>query len=162
MIGILNYGLGNLLSVFNALEFLDGKPEFVSDGANLARVDGLVIPGVGHFGKGMQALEALGLVEPLNEEVIVRRKPVLGICLGMQLMCAYSEEAGRKGLGWFDERVRLLNSKELRTPNIGWSEVSITGGRMRDVLLCSQLLCRRRCSRCDFLHKFGCKSGRFP
>lgn len=129
MIGIINYGLGNLGSVYNAFEFLKQDAEFVTDAAGLARADALVLPGVGHFGSGMKALEEMDIVGPLSEEVLEKGKPIIGICLGMQLMCGFSEEAGREGLNWFPHRVSRLKSKELKTPNMGWNEVVINGGR---------------------------------
>lgn len=127
MIGVVNYGLGNLSSVLNALEFLKRKAALLSDPAALAEAEALVLPGVGHFAAGMANLRATGLAAALDREV-EKGKPVLGICLGMQLMCAASDEAlGVPGLGWFDLTFHLLKSSELRTPNIGWNEVEVPG-----------------------------------
>ncbi|WP_461208449.1 imidazole glycerol phosphate synthase subunit HisH [Desulfocurvus sp. DL9XJH121] len=128
MIGIVNYGLGNLSSVRNALEFLKREAEFVTRPEDLDRAEALVLPGVGHFVAGMENLLRGGLAQALYREVVDRGKPILGICLGMQLMCASSAEApGVDGLGWFDLSFELLKSRDLRTPNIGWNDVSATG-----------------------------------
>lgn len=125
MIGIVNYGLGNLSSVANAFRFLKCEARLLTRPEELARVRALVLPGVGHFQAGMSNLRAAGLEEALNRAVLEQGAPILGICLGMQLMCRSSMEApGVAGLGWFDLDFVLLQSRVLRTPNIGWNEVA--------------------------------------
>ncbi len=124
MIGIVNYGLGNLSSVVNAFRFLKHEGVLLSRPEEFDQVSALVLPGVGHFQAGMNNLRAAGLEDALNHAVLEQGKPVLGICLGMQLMCRSSMEApGVAGLGWFGLDFVLLRSEELRTPNVGWNEV---------------------------------------
>jgi glutamine amidotransferase len=126
MIGIIDYGLGNLRSVAGAVERLGREPVITSDAGRLAEADKLILPGVGAFGDGMRNLRSLGLVEPLGEMVLGGRKPLLGICLGSQLLCLQSEEFGiHQGLGWIDARVRLLTPEgaDLRIPHVGWNDL---------------------------------------
>src|SRR5678815_4345143 len=84
-VAIVDYGMGNLHSVKRKLDRIGVHPQLTSDPEEVLRADKLVLPGVGHFGKAMEHLGALGLVPALNEAVIVNRTPILGICLGMQL-----------------------------------------------------------------------------
>ena len=97
---IVDYGLGNLWSVKSAFEFIGAAVTITMDPRAVARAECLVLPGVGAFGVGMQNLHARGLVDALNEAVLGRRAPLLGICLGMQLLADASEEApGRPDIG---------------------------------------------------------------
>jgi imidazole glycerol-phosphate synthase subunit HisH len=123
MIGILNYRIGNLASVYNAISFLKTDCIFIEDSKDFNKVDKIILPGVGHFKKGMDNLLKYNLLEGLVEHVIGNKKPCLGICLGMQLMFSYSEEAKCDGLGWLKGDVRIINSNNLRVPNIGWWQV---------------------------------------
>lgn len=89
----------------------------------------LILPGVGHFKKGMENLNASGLASLLNEEVLNKKKHILGICLGAQLMTKHSEEGNIEGLGWVDAKtVHFDTSKDedMKVPHMGWSEISIT------------------------------------
>src|ERR1700685_4762523 len=105
MIGVVDYGMGNLRSVKRKLD-RTGVSAFVSDKpAELSKADKLILPGVGHFATAVNELKARGLWDYLNEEVLVKKKPILGICLGMQLMAKHSEEGDVKGFGWFDADV---------------------------------------------------------
>lgn len=126
-IALIDYGLGNLLSVYHALEASGGVVELCSHPADLRDAERIVLPGVGAFCEGMQNLHQRGFVEALNEEVIGKGKPVLGICLGMQLMAARGTEGGLyEGLGWVDaDVVRLTpDDSSLRIPHIGWNNVT--------------------------------------
>ncbi len=127
MITIIDYGAGNLRSVAKAFEFL-GATAIVSSGPeDIATAEKLVLPGVGAFGDGMKNLREAGLIEPLNREVLQNKKPLLGICLGMQLLAKDSEELGtHAGLGWIDAHVRRLDvgGLGLKIPHVGWNDVS--------------------------------------
>jgi glutamine amidotransferase len=126
MIGIIDYGMGNIQSVQNAFERLGSPVRIVTSGRELAACDGLVLPGVGAFSKAMDNLRANDLVGPLKEQV-ASGKPLLGICLGLQLLADASEEFGvHEGLGLIPGRVRLIPvGAEFRLPHIGWNGVSI-------------------------------------
>ena len=129
MIAIVDYGLGNLRSVAGAVERLGYEALVTHEPGELERADKLILPGVGAFGDGMRNLRGRGLIEPLNRLVVRERKPVLGLCLGMQLLARESEEFGRhKGLAWIDGVVRRLEpGAGLRVPHVGWNELCQTG-----------------------------------
>ncbi|HEX5425741.1 MAG TPA: imidazole glycerol phosphate synthase subunit HisH [Candidatus Acidoferrales bacterium] len=125
-VAIIDYGLGNLKSVAAAFSYLGAVAAISADVDQLRAADRLVLPGVGAFGDGMNNLRQRNLIEPLNE-LIRGGKPILGICLGAQLLCKNSEEFGHhKGLGWIDGEVRRINGPEsLRVPHVGWNEIEI-------------------------------------
>jgi imidazole glycerol-phosphate synthase subunit HisH len=130
MIGIIDYGLGNLTSVAGAVEKVGFKPVITSDPSDLARMDKLILPGVGAFGDGMANLKSRSLVEPLGDLVLAGNKPILGICLGFQLIAQSSDEFGsHEGLGWIDAAVTRLEPGDntLRIPHVGWNEVHQVG-----------------------------------
>jgi glutamine amidotransferase len=127
MITVVDYQMGNVGSVANMITKVGGKARLSSDPAVLRSADKLVLPGVGHFDRGMAALEELGLHAVLEEMVITRQVPVLGICLGMQLMCRTSEEGSRGGLGWMAATVRKLDPAAhsgMKVPHMGWNVAS--------------------------------------
>lgn len=128
-IGIIDYGMGNLLSVKNALAAVGAELRLATRGEDLADVHGIILPGVGAFGSGMDGLRERGFLDALEHEVRERRKPMLGICLGMQLLAARGTEGGdHRGLGWIDATVvRLEPGRDLRVPHIGWNDVQGRG-----------------------------------
>jgi glutamine amidotransferase len=124
---IVDYGTGNLHSVRQCLRRIGVEPVVSSAAADIVACDKLILPGVGHFGRAMEKLSDLGLIEPLHTAVLERKKPILGICLGMELMARKSEEGNAEGLGWFDaEMTRFKTSDPLtyKVPFIGWNKVS--------------------------------------
>ena len=126
MIGVIDYGLGNLTSVAGAVQKVGFEPVISSEAADLGRCEKLILPGVGAFGDGMRNLNDRGLVLPLTKMVMERRMPVLGICLGFQLLAKSSSEFGNNnGLGWLDARVSRLQPEDpaLRIPHVGWNEL---------------------------------------
>jgi glutamine amidotransferase len=127
MVGIIDYGMGNLLSVRHAIESLGADTAILSAPKDLADADRLVLPGVGAFAEGIRRLRETGLADALGEAVRGRLVPLFGICLGMQLMARRGSEGGAQdGLGWFDgEVVRLpQEAPSVRLPHVGWNEVS--------------------------------------
>jgi glutamine amidotransferase len=127
MIAIVDYGVGNLRSVQKALELVGAAAVVSSDPVTVAAADGLVLPGVGAFGDGLAELAARGLVDPVLRHAEAG-KPLLGICLGMQLLFEESEEMGRhRGLGLLSGRVVRFPKGELKVPHIGWNRVHHAG-----------------------------------
>jgi imidazole glycerol-phosphate synthase subunit HisH len=122
-IGLVDYGMGNRRSAEKALAHVGARVRVSDDPAVLREMDGLVLPGVGAFPAGMQAVRELGLDELLVERVQAG-VPLLGLCLGMQLLFERSEEHdGAEGLGLLAGTVRRLRAPGLKLPHIGWSEV---------------------------------------
>ncbi len=126
MLTIVDYGLGNLRSIENMLRRAGIKSEITADAARIAEARRLILPGVGHFAFGMEQLHDRGLVEVLNERVLGSRVPVLGICLGAQLLGRHSEEGDAAGLGWIEmdtvafDRSRLTHGEKV--PHMGWAD----------------------------------------
>jgi glutamine amidotransferase len=130
MITIVDYGVGNLLSIVNMFRKIGVEARLSCNIDEISGADKLLIPGVGNFGHGMAMLRNNGFVEVLNDVVLSKKKPVLGICLGMQLLLEGSEEApGVAGLGWIsgqNKRFVLPSDSQLKVPHMGWSDVSAT------------------------------------
>jgi imidazole glycerol-phosphate synthase subunit HisH len=126
VIVIVDYGLGNLASVRNMLRKAGHDAQVTCDAGAIRAATRLILPGVGAFDHGMQNLAERGLVDLLNEAVLVRKVPVLGICLGLQLMTRRSEEGVRPGLGWLPGdtvRFNFSSDRRLRVPHMGWNTV---------------------------------------
>jgi glutamine amidotransferase len=128
MMVIIDYGMGNLGSIHNMLRRLGTEAIVTSDHAAIQSARKLILPGVGAFDHGMENLARLGLIPVLNEAVLAKKTPVLGICLGMQLLSRRSEEGQLPGLGWIDaQTVRFRfpeNSARLKIPHMGWNFIS--------------------------------------
>lgn len=126
-IGIADYGTGNIWSVQNALLEVGVETHLVGQPEQLATYDKLILPGVGAFGDAMKQLQVTGMDQALTEQWR-RGKPILGVCLGMQLMCRSSTEEGlHTGLGWFDAEVVALEPKPgIKIPHMGWNSVTFT------------------------------------
>lgn len=128
MITIIDYGMGNLGSIQNMLRRLGVDAEITSDIELIRKAKKLILPGVGAFDKAMMNLENRDLISVLNEQVLKKRIPLLGICLGMQLLTKGSEEGELNGLGWIDaETLRFNFSPEmkLRVPHMGWNTLTV-------------------------------------
>jgi glutamine amidotransferase len=125
---IIDYGMGNLNSVKKMMERLKVNSVISSDAKDIISSHKIILPGVGHFGKAMFNLKQLNLIEILNEAVLVKKKPVLGICLGMQLMTKKSEEGNTEGLGWIDAEMVKFNVSDkikYKIPHMGWNQIFI-------------------------------------
>ncbi len=132
-VAVVDFGAGNLQSVVNALAFLGAAPSVARTPEAVLAADRLVLPGVGGAGEAMQRLRAAGLDEALDEAVRRRGRPLLGICLGMQLLAARLKEFGdHRGLGWLDGEVVDIRERVadpgLRVPHMGWNGVAPRDG----------------------------------
>jgi glutamine amidotransferase len=123
MVTIVDYNLGNLGSIENMIKKLGVDVVISSDPKVIESSDHIILPGVGAFDEGMTRLSNSGLIPVLNNVALLMRKPVLGICLGMQLMAHKSEEGKLSGLGWIDAEVVKFDLKEtaFKTPHMGWN-----------------------------------------
>lgn len=126
-VAIVDYHINNLHSVIRAFVTAGARAIIATDAAAIRDADRIVLPGIGHFGQAVENLTRLGMMEALTEEVMSRGKPVLGICLGMQLMMAMSEEApGYYGLAWLGGEVARLYAADpvrYKVPHIGWNAI---------------------------------------
>lgn len=125
MITIVDYGLGNIASIRNMIKKAGGESMITSDPAVIGQAGKIIIPGVGSFGQGMKNLEEKGLIDVLNQKALNEKVPVLGICLGMQLMTLHSEEGDRSGLGWIEAQTKKFNLPGLKVPHMGWSDIIV-------------------------------------
>ena len=127
MLLIIDYGLGNLVSVKNMFKKLGVDAEISDDISKINTASKLILPGVGAFDNGMNLIKSKGLQDVLNKRVLIDQTPILGICLGMQLLTKSSEEGNEKGLGWIDaETVKFtFSDKKLKIPHMGWDYVSV-------------------------------------
>lgn len=129
MIGIVDFGMGNIGSIENMFRKIGVPAAISSDPAVLADADRLVLPGVGSFDRGMRNLEERGLVPVLRRHAFERKAPVLGICLGMQLFSRDSEEGTVPGLGWLDARTIKFRADgedwSRKFPHMGWNELQL-------------------------------------
>ena len=120
MIGIVNYGAGNIFSLTSALERLALPYGMVNEKADLERYKHIIIPGVGHAGAAMRKLEQTGLVGPIK----ALKKPVLGICVGMQLITAHSEEGDAEMMNIVPVKTRLFDKAQgIKIPHMGWNNI---------------------------------------
>ena len=127
-IAIIDHGMGNLGSVQNMLRRLGAASVRTTDPAEIAGADRIVLAGIGGFDGAMGRLEELGVVDVLNDRALNSSTPILGVCLGMQLMARRSDEGRLGGLGWIDAEVRRFDfppDRHLPVPHMGWEEIDI-------------------------------------
>ncbi|MDD4126673.1 MAG: imidazole glycerol phosphate synthase subunit HisH, partial [Methanomicrobium sp.] len=128
---IIDYGMGNLGSIINAFDRFNIKFSVINDPNKLHNPEKIILPGVGSFAKGIDNLKNLGFVEKLNELVIDKKIPILGICLGMQLFTSFSEEGNAEGLGWLSgQTIKFRFEKDkyphYKVPHMGWNNLNIS------------------------------------
>jgi imidazole glycerol-phosphate synthase subunit HisH len=126
MIGIVDYDMGNVGSIKKMFEKIGAEAVITRDPTVLRSIDKLVLPGVGAFAKGIENLKQLNLIEILNELVLEKKLPVLGICLGMQLLTSHSEEGHANGLNWIEGNTIRFPKSDLRIPHMGWNTVTVS------------------------------------
>jgi glutamine amidotransferase len=123
MIAIIDYGLGNILAFRNVYERLNLRVSVARKEADLADCTKLILPGVGAFDHAMERLDASGMRPRIEQLVQVQKVPVLGICVGMQILASSSEEGKLPGLGWIEGTVRRFDAGSLALPHMGWNDV---------------------------------------
>lgn len=125
---IVDYGMGNLFSVQKKLNRMNVNTIVSSSVSDIEKADKIILPGVGHFEKAMVNLREMKLVEVLNHKVLEQKTPILGICLGMQLMCNESEEGNCEGLKWIDATVKhfeITDTLRYKIPHTGWNQIQL-------------------------------------
>ncbi|MDF2544308.1 MAG: hypothetical protein K0S47_4026 [Herbinix sp.] len=128
MIAVIDYGMGNVGSIMNMLKKVGAQAVLASTPNALEEADKIILPGVGAFDTGMEQLEKLGFVESIEKNIIINKKPILGICLGMQMLGRTSEEGKKKGLNLipFDNiKFHFKDNLTLKVPHMGWNYVTI-------------------------------------
>jgi len=127
MIAIVNYGLGNVLAIANIYKRLGIAASIVDSPDELRKAEKIILPGVGAFDWAMTRLNESGMRDQIEELVVEKSRPVLGICVGMQMMAASSEEGKLPGFGWFDAEVRRFDESAFTSktllPHMGWNDV---------------------------------------
>lgn len=127
MVAIIDYGMGNVASVQKALSFLNIESIVTDNEEIIKKSKAIILPGVGSFTQGMQNLEIKGLIPILTNEVILKKKPFLGICLGMQLLLEKGNEPYEcNGLGWIKGSVeKIIELPNLKVPHMGWNNIDV-------------------------------------
>jgi len=129
MICIINYGLGNLGSMLNMISKVGADVIISDDNETIAKADKLILPGVGSFDAGMERLNEKGLIPILERRILTEKIPILGVCLGMQLLSKKSEEGKLRGLGWLEaETIRFKfdgDNAHLKIPHMGWNQIAV-------------------------------------
>ena len=126
-IAIIDYDVGNVKSVLNAIESIGNfKPLVTKNPIDIVDSDCIILPGVGAFGAAMNALNKSGLIPIISDQVFKKKKPILGICVGFQVLFESSEEDNEKGLGWLPGKVIHFNeSYDISVPHFGWNDIII-------------------------------------
>jgi glutamine amidotransferase len=129
MIAVIDYGMGNIASILNMFKRIGNREVVLTRDANeIAKADKILLPGVGAFDNGMKNLQQSALIPLLNKKALEDKVPVLGICLGMQLLTRGSEEGVEKGLGWIAADTKKFNFPEqsgLKIPHMGWNYIHV-------------------------------------
>lgn len=129
MITIINYGSGNIQAIGNIYKQLNIPFTIANSAEDLKKAEKLILPGVGDFDETMALLQKLNFVEILNELVLIKKTPIFGICVGMQLLGNASEEGIMKGFGWIKGSVKMLPTSEIKQkphlPHMGWNSIKV-------------------------------------
>lgn len=122
---IIDYGMGNLRSVQKAIERNNVRAVISNNASDLSSADKIILPGVGHFQQGMTNLNSSGFSDSIKEAVLLKKTPILGICLGMHLMTEFSEEGNVEGLGLINGEVKRFPEGRLKIPHMGWNSICL-------------------------------------
>jgi glutamine amidotransferase len=125
MISIIDYGLGNVGAFKSAYDQLEINSQIIKNSKNLEGSSHIIIPGVGSFDNAMNQLEEYGFKNILNEIVTAGESKILGICVGLQIMCKSSSEGTRSGFGWIDAEVIKLENQKIILPHMGWNSTRV-------------------------------------
>ncbi len=125
MIGIIDYGLGNLKSFSNILKRLDSEFLILQHNKDFDKCSKFILPGVGSFDEAINKLKSKDYFENLEFQIINKQKKILGICVGMQIFLDKSEEGSLKGLGWVSGEVKKFSNQNFRVPHIGWNKLKV-------------------------------------
>ena len=129
MIGIIDYGLGNIKAFSNIYKSLDIKYKIVQKSEELKDITKIILPGVGAFDDAMNKFNESGLRDGVEKMVLNEKKPILGICVGMQILAESSDEGTEKGLGWINASVKIFDTKTInhdtKLPHMGWNTIDI-------------------------------------
>ena len=129
MIGILNYGLGNIRSFSNIYRSLDIPHKIITTNKDLTNITKIILPGVGAFDNAMKKFNQSGLREPVEEMVLSQDIPLLGVCVGLQMLGCSSDEGKEKGLGWIDASIKIFDTSNIthatKLPHMGWNTIEI-------------------------------------
>ena len=125
MVSILNYGFGNIGSIVNILKKINIKSNVITTSNEILDASNIILPGIGKFDHAINQLNTLNLRNSLNESALIKKTPILGICLGMQLMTNYSEEGIHAGFGWIDASTKKIDTinNNLKVPHMGWNTI---------------------------------------
>ena len=148
MIGIINYGLGNVQSFINSFKVLGISAISISNKDQLKKIDRLILPGVGSFDNAITKFNNSGLRNDIEDLIFNSNLPIMGVCIGMQIMAKSSSEGILGGLGWIDGEVKIIDQKNsLILPHMGWNEIKVEQGN-------SKLLSDLQSKRFYFLHSY--------
>ena len=126
MIGIINYGLGNVQSFINSFKVLGISAISISNKDQLKKIDRLILPGVGSFDSAIRKFNSSGLRDDIEDLVFNKNLPIMGVCIGMQIMANSSSEGDLSGLGWINGEVEIIDQKNsLILPHMGWNEIKV-------------------------------------
>ena len=153
MIGIVDTKNANIKALSNIYLDLGVDHRIISNKSDFENISKLILPGIGNFDSVMENLNELDLYNLINDFAVSEKKPILGICIGMQIFFNSSEEGNQKGFGWIDSEVVKLNAKDVRYPHIGWNNVKMK----KKSYLFNQIDNK---SYFYFLHSFGVKNNK--
>ena len=125
MIGIIDYGLGNLKSFSNILKRFNSEFLILKDNKDFDKCSKFILPGVGSFDEAIKRLKSKDYFENFEYQIIKKQKKILGICVGMQIFLNKSEEGNLPGLGWVSGEVKKFSNKNLRVPHMGWNKLKV-------------------------------------